>query len=179
MDIALARDGSLYVTSGFQTVRRITPGGRIFTMAGTGSFGGSGDGLPAVQATVANPRGLALGSDGGLFIVDAGTERVRRVGPEGVITAIIGEQGVGGGFSCSAASRSTAVPFSSAMRRWRARAPKLRLDLLHEGAAPDRERVGCLRRVGPTQPIKTVHIRPHGGGHFRVQAAHLDRETAG
>jgi hypothetical protein len=60
-------------------------------MAGTGSFGCSGDGLPAVQAAVANPRGLALGSDGGLFIVDAGTERVRRVGPEGVITGSAGE----------------------------------------------------------------------------------------
>jgi class 3 adenylate cyclase/sugar lactone lactonase YvrE len=52
--------------------------------------GYAGDGGPAAAARVSKPHGLAIGSDGSLFIADSGNNVVRRVAPDGVITTIAG-----------------------------------------------------------------------------------------
>jgi len=62
--------------------------GAINTFAGGGSV--SGDGGPATQATISHPFGLAVGPDGSLYIADSGNHRVRRVGPNGIITTVAG-----------------------------------------------------------------------------------------
>ena len=50
-----------------------------------------GDGLPATEATVGTPDGLAIDSQGNLLIVDGFWDRVRRVdGLTGVITTVAG-----------------------------------------------------------------------------------------
>jgi len=91
MDIELAPDGSFYVTAGWGLVRRVTPDGLIYTVAGSTQASESGDGGPATQATFFNPVGLALGPDGALYISDASHQRVRRVGPDGIVTGWAGQ----------------------------------------------------------------------------------------
>ena len=45
-------------------IRRVAPNGTITTVAGTGTFGFSGDGGPAAAAQIAAPRGIATLPDG-------------------------------------------------------------------------------------------------------------------
>jgi YD repeat-containing protein len=97
-DIALGPDGTLYIADYYYScVRRVGPDGIITTVAGNGTEGFSGDGGPATQALLNNPQGVAVAPDGSLFIADTGNDRVRRVGPDGIITTVAG----GGGFGFS------------------------------------------------------------------------------
>ncbi|MEA2828414.1 MAG: trimeric autotransporter adhesin [Actinomycetota bacterium] len=88
--IAVAPDGTVYVSdSGNNRVRRIDPSGTITTVAGNGVAGASGDGGPAVSASLTNPAALALSPEGSLFFLEGNTGRVRRVGPDGIITTLV------------------------------------------------------------------------------------------
>ena len=51
-------------------------------IAGTGISGFSGDGGPAVNAQLNDPRGLAMDSKGFLYIADRGNNRIRIVNPK-------------------------------------------------------------------------------------------------
>src|SRR5439155_14250827 len=59
-------------------IRRITPGGTITTIAGTGTEGDSGDGGPALAADINFPRSVTFLSDGSFVFADAHNARVRR-----------------------------------------------------------------------------------------------------
>lgn len=68
--------------------------GRIRTVAGTGSAGYNGDGIPAVEASLAGPSGLAIGSDGTLYIADTFNGRIRAIDPlTGIIRTVAGDGG--------------------------------------------------------------------------------------
>jgi uncharacterized protein (TIGR03437 family) len=89
--VAVDAEGNLYVAEyANHCVRRVTAGGRIETVAGTGRRGYSGDGGPAVAADLNHPLGVALDAAGNLFIADADNHRVRLVSPAGVITTVAG-----------------------------------------------------------------------------------------
>ena len=53
--------------------------GDIYTVAGTGTFGFSGDGGRAARAELGGPQGVALDAAGNLLIADTGNNRVRVV----------------------------------------------------------------------------------------------------
>lgn len=99
--LALDDQGNLYFSDEANfVVRRIDTDGIIDTVAGTGIPGFSGDGGPATQARM-GPMGLAVGSDGALYIGDSLNARIRRVDPNGIIhtmagTGIPGSSGDGG-----------------------------------------------------------------------------------
>jgi sugar lactone lactonase YvrE len=89
----LARDtaGDLFIADGDNNVvRRVSPDGTITTVAGDGKAGFSGDGGPATAAQLNEPLGLAVDRAGNLYIADWGNLRIRRVGPDGLITTIAG-----------------------------------------------------------------------------------------
>jgi len=54
-------------------------GGHIYTIAGTGKRGFSGDGGPATSAELSFPEGVAADAAGNVLIADVGTDRVRVV----------------------------------------------------------------------------------------------------
>jgi len=71
--------GNLYLAdSANQRVRRIS-GGVVTTVAGQGTQAYTGDGAPAVSASLDTPRSLAMPPSGLLTIADAGNMRVRQL----------------------------------------------------------------------------------------------------
>jgi streptogramin lyase len=64
--------------------------GTITTVAGKSPSGYSGDGGPARDAAMNEPRMLTFDGAGTMYIVDTFNQVIRRVGPDGVITTIAG-----------------------------------------------------------------------------------------
>ncbi|GEM_PF-230859 len=76
--------GNLYIADcSNNVVRKVTPGGTITTFAGTGTAGYNGDSIPAINAQLSCPVGLAFDSNGFLYIADQDNHRVRQVTPTG------------------------------------------------------------------------------------------------
>ncbi|MBI2875537.1 MAG: hypothetical protein HYY20_01500, partial [Candidatus Tectomicrobia bacterium] len=89
--VAVGPDCSLYLADyADNRIRRVSPEGIITTVVGNGTPGYSGDGGPAAAAKLESPYGVAVGADGSLYIADFGNSRIRRVGPEGIITTVVG-----------------------------------------------------------------------------------------
>lgn len=94
--------------------------GTMTTVAGDGAYRFFGDGGMAVEASLANPTGIALDPRGNLFIADSANNRVRRVDVfTGVITTVAGDgreaySGDGGQATAAALSSPTAVTFDGA-----------------------------------------------------------------
>lgn len=98
---ATADGGFLISDSEFNRVRRVSATGTITTVAGSGGLaqgGFSGDGGPATAARFDGVSDAVEAPDGGLLIVDAGNERIRRVSPDGTIATVAGSIGYPGGF---------------------------------------------------------------------------------
>ena len=60
-------------------LRTVSTAGIISTLAGDGVAGFSGDNGPAADATLSNPQGIAIDSQGSLYISDQGNQRVREI----------------------------------------------------------------------------------------------------
>jgi RHS repeat-associated protein len=89
--IAVGPDGSLYISDTQDNrVREVTSDGAINTIAGTGTQGYSGDGAPATAANLNNPEGVAVGTDGSIYIADSGNSVIRKVAPDGTISTVAG-----------------------------------------------------------------------------------------
>jgi sugar lactone lactonase YvrE len=89
--LALTADGTLLIAdTRNDVVRTLAPDGTIDTLAGTGEPGSLGDGGPAIDAQLDGPYGLAVASDGALYIADREGFRIRRIGEDGVITTVAG-----------------------------------------------------------------------------------------
>ena len=83
--------GNVYFAdSANQRVRRIDTGGTITTVVGTGSNGSTGDGGPAIGATLTGPSGVSVDAFGNMYIAEQGSGRIRRVTPAGTITTVAG-----------------------------------------------------------------------------------------
>ncbi len=84
--------GNIYVAdTNNERVRKVDTKGVIQTVAGTGSFGYSGDGGPGTAAKLNSPSDLLLDGKGGLLIADFFNHRVRRLDlATGIISTFAG-----------------------------------------------------------------------------------------
>jgi uncharacterized protein (TIGR03437 family) len=94
-DVALDGAGNIYIAdTGNNRIRKIAADtGLITTIAGTGTRDVTGDGGPAVKATLNEPAGVFVDSKGQVFIADTGNGRIRRIGTDGVIQTVAGDSG--------------------------------------------------------------------------------------
>jgi sugar lactone lactonase YvrE len=91
--IALDARGNLFIADSrnFRARRVDAKTGIITTVAGNGEAGFSGDGGPATEARFDRVEGLAVDSDGNLFIADSGNHRVRGVdATTGIVQTVAG-----------------------------------------------------------------------------------------
>ena len=89
--LAVDDSGNIYISDlEHHRVRKIDPSGTISTVAGGDRGGYNGDNIPATEATLLHPRGVAVDSSGDLYIGDALNHRVRRVDRMGMITTVAG-----------------------------------------------------------------------------------------
>ena len=86
--IAESPDGTLYVAdrSGHR-ICAVAPDGEARVVAGGAQ--GFRDG-PADEAMFRHPSDVAFGPDGGCYVADSGNNRIRRIGPDGVVTTVAG-----------------------------------------------------------------------------------------
>lgn len=112
--VALAANGNLYIADHKNNVVRIytAANAEINTFAGTGVAGSAGNGGPASLAELNAPMGLALGTDGSLYIADQGNFVVRKVDTTGDISTFAGSGTTGGlnngGAACSGGTATKA-----------------------------------------------------------------------
>ena len=151
--VAVAPDGSFYIADlGNNRIRRVDANGIITTVVGTGIYGFGGDGGPATLARINGPYGVALGPDGSLYIADRDNSRVRRVGPDGIITTV-----AGGGVCGGTHGDGGPATLACLSQPWRvAVGPDGGLYIMDRGHYR-------VRRVGPDGIITTVAGNGTGG----------------
>ncbi len=105
--LAFDAAGNLYVAdSSNDRVRKISTSGKITTVAGNGVHGYSGNGGPAISATLSNPWTIAFDTGGNLYFSEVTNSVVRMVNTSGVIstfagTGVAGFSGDGGAASAA------------------------------------------------------------------------------
>jgi hypothetical protein len=88
--VAVDGAGNVYVgDSANSTIRRITPGGVVTTLAGLAGNCGNVDGVGSA-ARFCEPFGVAVDSAGNVYVADADNGLIRKVTSAGVVTTLAG-----------------------------------------------------------------------------------------
>ena len=107
--VALDNAGNLYVAdTGNDTIRKITSGGVVTTLAGTAGVSGSADATGST-AQFNEPSGVAVDSEGNLYVADTGNDTIRKITSGGVVTTLAGNPG----FASYADGSGNAARFNS------------------------------------------------------------------
>ena len=85
------------------TIRKVTPGGVVSTLAGTPGVIGSADGTGAT-AQFNSPRGVAVDQSGNIYVADTVNSTIRKVTAAGVVTTYAGKANTWGAADGSAIS---------------------------------------------------------------------------
>lgn len=86
--VAVDSAGNVYVSdSGNNTVRKITSGGVVTTLAGLPGHTGDADGN-GNDARFSNPQGLVVDTAGNIYVADTGNSLVRKITPTGKVTTL-------------------------------------------------------------------------------------------
>jgi sugar lactone lactonase YvrE len=106
VSVAVDGSGNVYVADVYNLkIRKITPGGVVTTLAGSGARG-SADGAGAA-ATFALPLGVGVDLSGNVYVGDADNNNIRKITPAGVVTTFAGSGARG-----SADGTGTAATFN-------------------------------------------------------------------
>jgi sugar lactone lactonase YvrE len=91
--ICIDKDGNIFISDN-NRVRKIDGvTKKISTVAGTGSYGYSGDGGPAISALLYYPSRLAADKNGNIYFSDNYSHRIRKIEKStGILTTVAGKQ---------------------------------------------------------------------------------------
>ncbi|MFC4599999.1 stalk domain-containing protein [Cohnella hongkongensis] len=85
--LAVDAKGNVYVAdSGNHSIRKVTPGGTVTTLAGSGRIG-SDDGRGAAAA-FHSPSDVAVDSKGNVYVADTLNHLIRKISPNGTVTTL-------------------------------------------------------------------------------------------
>ena len=88
--IAVDGAGNVYVAdTGNVTIRKVTPGGVVSTLAGLAGYFGTADGTGSA-ARFLRPWGVAVDSLGNVYVADTDNCTVRKITPAGAVTTLAG-----------------------------------------------------------------------------------------
>ncbi len=88
--LAVDAGGNLYIAdTANNPVERVTPGGVLSIIAGTGSAGAPTPG-PATSSDLRAPQGVAVDAGGHLYIADTDNKLVEKVAPDGTLSLFAG-----------------------------------------------------------------------------------------
>jgi hypothetical protein len=92
-NVAVNAAGDAFIADTYNNrVVKVTPQGQVVAVAGDGVAGYSGDGRLAAFAELNSPTGVAVDSDGNLYIADSANNVIRRVDAKtGIITTVAGD----------------------------------------------------------------------------------------
>jgi sugar lactone lactonase YvrE len=109
--VAVARDPQgrlLILDAGNRNLRRVEEDGTIRTIAGNTTSGNTGDGGQAISARFGTPSGMAVDSNGNIYISDLTYNRIRVVLPNGTINHFAGNAQGDAGFTGEQGAASSA-----------------------------------------------------------------------
>ena len=113
--VAVDGSGNVYVADTLNfTVRKITPGGAVTTLAGVAGSPGSLDGTGS-GARFNYLYGIAVDNAGNLYVTDTGNYTVRKITAAGVVTTLAGTRGVAGSVDGTGLSAQFDGPFGIAV----------------------------------------------------------------
>lgn len=94
--VAVDTSGNVYVADNFNcTIRKITPGGFVSTLAGTAGTRGNVD-QPGSAARFNFPSGVAVDNDGNVYVADTLNCTIRKITPAGAVSTFAGFAGSAG-----------------------------------------------------------------------------------
>lgn len=109
--------GNVFITDPiFNWIRKIDTNGVITSVAGTGSFGHTGDGGAATNAKINNPFAICFNRLGEMFFTEWGA--IRKVDTNGIITTYAGKGYTASGFSGDGGLATNAMLSSSIWGLW-------------------------------------------------------------
>jgi len=96
IDVAMDIAGNMFIAD-FDThrINKVSAKGIISTVAGNGSYGFTGDGGIATNASLCSPSSVAVDAAGNLYIADCWNHRIRKVSTKGIITTVAGNDHYG------------------------------------------------------------------------------------
>jgi sugar lactone lactonase YvrE len=94
--VALDPFGNIFVAdTGNQTIRLVTPGGAVVTVAGQPGIMGSADGIGGA-AQFNNPVSVAVDASGNVYVADSGNDTIRKITPAAEVSTLAGIAGQAG-----------------------------------------------------------------------------------
>jgi PKD repeat protein len=88
--VAVDVNGNVYVADTYNsTIRKVTPAGVVTTLAGLAGTSGSANGTGSA-ARFNNPYGVAVDTNGNVYVADTYNFTIRKVTPAGVVTTLAG-----------------------------------------------------------------------------------------
>lgn len=93
--LAMDKDGNLLVTDYWlASIRKVTPGGVVSTLAGTSWLASYADG-PAQAAGFNHVMGLAVDSEGNAYVADGDNSSIRKLQADGFVGTLVGDANCG------------------------------------------------------------------------------------
>ncbi|MFA5057182.1 MAG: SMP-30/gluconolactonase/LRE family protein, partial [Opitutaceae bacterium] len=115
--VAVDEAGNVYVAdTANHTIRKITPGGVVTTLAGLAGTAGAADGMRG-DARFNAPGAVAVDAAGNVYVADTGNMTVRKITPDGMVSTLAGAAGTSDYVDATGAAARFVSPHSIAADR--------------------------------------------------------------